>query len=76
MGAGRQGLVVSRGNDLGGGESGLIVADAACGGQEWVGVGGSGLGGLGAGHEQWLGSSGNGDRGRAGTKAGRERRRE
>ena len=78
MGAGRQGLVVSRGNDLGGGESGLIVADAACGGQEWVGVGGSGLGGLGAGHERWLGSSGNGPGagGRAGTKAGWEQRRE
>ena len=38
MGAGRQGLVVSRGNGLGGGESGLVVADAACGGD------GSGLG--------------------------------
>ena len=46
------------------------------GGREWVGVGGSGLGGLGAGHEQWLGSSGDGAGGRAGTKAGWERRRE
>ena len=39
------------------------------GGREWVGVGGSGLGGLGAGHERWLGSSRNGDRGR-GDKGG------
>ena len=40
MGAGRQGVVVSRGNSLDGGESGLVVADAACG------VGGSGWEGL------------------------------
>ena len=46
------------------------------GGREWVGVGGSGLGGLGAGHERWLGSGGNGAGGRAGMKAGWERRRE
>ena len=46
------------------------------GGQEWVGVGGSGLVGLGAGHERWLGSSGGEDGGRAGTKAGWERRQE
>ena len=76
MGVELQG-VVSRGNGLGGGESGLVVADAACGGgREWVGVGGSGLGGLGAGHERWLGSGGNGAGGRAGMKAGWERRRE
>ena len=46
------------------------------GGQEWVGAGGSGLVGLGVGHERWLGSSGDGDRGQAGTKAGWEQRRE
>ena len=50
---GRQGVVGSRGNGLGGGESGLLVADAACGGgREWAGVEASCLGRLGAGHEQ------------------------
>ena len=53
MGAERQAVVVSRGNGLGGGESGLVVADAACGGgREWAGVEASGLGRLGAGHER------------------------
>ena len=39
MGAGRHGVAVSSGNGLGGGESGLVVADAACGGGTGVGWG-------------------------------------